>query len=100
MLSTSSFAFPDGQLSLLHLTSLLPCTFQPMLLRVWNWTDHALAVAEARTTVKTIADVFIVLIKTNNVCGEILDQLLEGDRSGFGWVTFDIEENIASIIHD
>lgn len=71
-----------------------------MLLRVWNCTDHALAVAEARAAVKKIVGAFIVLIKTGNVYCEILDQSSEGKGSEFVCVAFEIGENIAPFMHN
>jgi hypothetical protein len=41
MYSTSSVALPEGQLMVLQVTSLVPWTFHPMLLRVWKLTVHA-----------------------------------------------------------
>jgi hypothetical protein len=57
--STSSFALPLGQFRVLQLASFVPLTFHPMLLRVWNWTDHAVAVAE-RAVRERMAETFIL----------------------------------------
>jgi hypothetical protein len=59
MYSTSSCAFPDGQLSVLQVTSFVPWMFQPMLLRVWKLTVQAFVAAAESATVQKIVDVFI-----------------------------------------
>jgi hypothetical protein len=62
MYSTSSCVLPEGQFRVLQVTPLVPWTVQPMLLRVWKFTDQAEVVVAERAMVERKVEGFIVRV--------------------------------------